>query len=110
VNSKCYYRDDSLNYLPTIDVRHIILVAKLHVLLDQLTAVASDLISIVCHRRPLEQRLLQPTVEHFDEAVSVAVVVNAATLTFTPSQRYQVVLAVASVDQIPGVPAWISFA
>ena len=95
-----------MNYLPTIDVRNVILVAKLLALLDQFTAIASDLHSIAFHRRPLEKRLLQLTVEHFDEAVSVAVVVDAATLTFTPAQRYQVVLAVAGVDQIPGVPAY----
>jgi hypothetical protein len=51
-----------------------------------------------------EHCLLQLTVEHLDEAVRVAMVVNAAALTFAPTQCYQVVLAVARVNQVARVP------
>jgi len=78
-------------------------VAELHPFLDQTAACTCHLFFF--HRRRLKQRLLQLTVEHLDEAMRVAMIVDATALTFTPTQSYQVELAVASVDQVSGVPS-----
>jgi len=56
-------------------------------------------------RRPGVTRLLQLPVQHLHEAVGVTVGMDGAGLTFTPTQGYQVVLAIPCVHQVTGVSA-----
>jgi len=58
----------------------------------------------LCFRRwPVEHRFLQLTIQDLDEAVGAAVVVDAAAMTFTPTERHQIELSISTVHQIPCV-------
>lgn len=48
--------------------------------------------------------LVQRSVQHFHEAVSVGMVVDGRSVALAPTQEHQVKLAIALIDQIPGIP------
>lgn len=82
----------------TVDVGHAIPAIDVGISLDQW------LLLFDIRWGPCIQRLFQLPVQHLDKAVCITVRVDAATLTFTPTQRHQVELAVARVDQVTRVP------
>ena len=85
---------------------------------SMLTIDVSDLISAVqctssllhglhlsrCLIRPRKQGLFQGAWQHLHETVRVCVAVDAAAMPLPPAQHNQVVLPVAFVHQVPGIP------
>ena len=53
---------------------------------------------------PVEHGFFEPTVEHLDKTMRIAMVVYAASVTLAPAQRHQVEPLVARVHQVPRVP------
>lgn len=56
---------------------------------------------------PLEQRLLQLTLQQFHETVGVCVVVDATAVAFTPAQNHEIKLPISFINQIPCVPVLV---
>lgn len=54
--------------------------------------------------RPRKQGLLQRAWQHLHETVRVCVAVDAAAMPLSPAQHNQVVLPIAFVHQVPGIP------
>lgn len=84
-------------YMLTIYVGHTVLGIVSNVKFGHFSLVLGVL-------RPGEQAFPEGAVEHLDEAVCVGVIVDAASVTLSPTQRHQVKLPIAAVHQISCVP------